>query len=63
MDMKLPHLLFFMDHDVRFETGDSGELFLTHGAGGLSCAVSRLVEHEVKLHVVRLGTLIAAVRL
>lgn len=61
--VKLSHLLFLMHHDVRFETGDTGELFLTHGAGGLGCAVSRLVQHEVKLHVVRLGALITAVRL
>lgn len=52
-----------MHHDVRFETGDSGEPFLTHGAGGLDRAVGRLVQHEVELHVVRLGTLVTAVRL
>lgn len=52
-----------MHHDVRFETGDSGELLLTHGAGGLGRAVGRLVQHEVELHVVRLGTLVTAVRL
>lgn len=52
-----------MHHDVRFETGDSGKLFLTHWAGGLGCAMNRLVQHEVKLHVVRLGALITAVRL
>lgn len=51
MYMKLSHLLFLMHHDVRFETGDSGELFLTHGAGGFGCAVGRLVEHEVELHI------------
>lgn len=59
----LSHLLFLMHHDVRFETGDPGELFLTHGAGGLDCAVSRLVQREVELHVVRLGALVTAVRL
>lgn len=51
---KFTHLLPLMQHDVGFETGDAGELLMTHRAGEVRRCVCGLVEGEVELHVKRL---------
>ena len=52
-----------MQHDMGLETGHAGELLVAHWAGGVRGGVCGLVEHEVELHVKRLSTLVAPVKL
>lgn len=56
-------LLLLVQHDMRFEAGDAGELFIAHWAGEVRGCVRGLVKNEVKLHVERLWALVASVRL
>lgn len=56
-------LLLFVQHDVRFEAGNAGELFIAHRAGEVGGCVGGLVESEVELHVERLRALVTSVRL
>lgn len=56
-------LLLFVQHDVRFEAGDAGELFIAHRAGEVGGCVCGLVEGEVELHVEGLRALVTLMRL
>lgn len=48
---RLTDLLFLVQHDVGFEAGDAGELFMANGAGEVRGRVCGLVEREVEFHV------------
>lgn len=56
-------LLLFVQHDVGFEAGDAGELFIAHRAGEVGGCVCGLVQREVELHVERLRALVTSMRL
>lgn len=56
-------LFLFVQHDVRFEAGNAGELFIAHRAGEVRGCVCGLVEGEVELHVERLWALVTSMRL
>lgn len=52
-----------MQHDVGFEAGDAGELFVADGASEVRGGVYGLVEREVELNVKCLWALVTSVRL
>lgn len=52
-----------MQHDMRFEAGDAGELFIAHRAGEVRGCVCGLVESEVKLNIKCLWALVTSMRL
>lgn len=52
-----------MQHDVGFEAGNAGELFMANRAGEVRGLVCGLVECEVELHVKRLWALVTSMRL
>lgn len=56
-------LLLFVQHYVRFEAGNAGELFIAHRAGEVRGCVCGLVKGEVELHIVCLRALVTSVRL
>lgn len=60
---ELTNLLFLMQHDMRFETGHTRELFMARGAGGVRGRMCGLVESEVELHIKRLCALVTSMRL
>lgn len=61
--VRLTDLLLLVQHDVGFEAGDAGELFMANGAGEVGGRVCGFVEREVELHVERLWALVASMRL
>lgn len=48
---RLTNLLLLMQHDMGFEAGDAGELFIAHRAGEVRGRVCGPVECEVELHI------------
>lgn len=52
-----------MQHDVRFEAGDAGELLIANGAGEVRGCVRGLVKCEVELHIKCLRALVTSMRL
>ncbi len=60
---RLTNLLLLMQHDMRFEAGDAGELFVANRAGEVRRRVCGLVECEVELHVECLWALVTSMRL
>lgn len=60
---RLTHLLLLMQHDMRFEAGDAGELFIANRAGEVRGRVCGLVECEVELHIKCLWAMVTSMRL
>ncbi len=60
---QLAYLLLLVEHDMRFEAGDSGELFIANRAGEVRGRVCGLVECEVEFHIERLWALVTSMRL
>lgn len=49
-----------MQHNVRFETGHSGEFLVTHGTGRVLPIVGAFVQGQVELNIKGLGALVAS---
>lgn len=52
-----------MQHDMRFEAGNAGELLIAYRAGEVRGRVCGLVECEVELHIKCLWALVTSMRL
>lgn len=58
--MQNNYLFLFMEHNMRFETGHSGELLVTHRASRVFCIMGTFMKCQVEFNIKCLGALITS---